>query len=39
MDGVTVLDAGGLSALDKLIDTCRETGSQVIIADLQFQPL
>ena len=39
MDGVTVLDAGGLSALDKLIDTCRESGSQVIIADLQFQPL
>ncbi|GHD43209.1 sulfate permease, SulP family [Marinobacter persicus] len=39
MDGVTVLDAGGLSALGKLIDTCRETGSQVIIADLQFQPL
>jgi len=39
MDGVTVLDAGGLSALGKLIDTCRESGSQVIVADLQFQPL
>ena len=39
MDGVTVLDAGGLSALTKLIATCRESGSQIIIADLQFQPL
>ncbi|KXS48064.1 MAG: sulfate transporter, partial [Marinobacter sp. T13-3] len=39
MDGVTVLDAGGLSALGKLIETCRESGSQVIVADLQFQPL
>jgi SulP family sulfate permease len=39
MDGVTVLDAGGLSALGKLIDTCRDSGSQVIVADLQFQPL
>jgi len=39
MDGVTILDAGGLSALTKLIDTCRDSGSQVIIADLQFQPL
>ncbi|MBD3641759.1 MAG: C4-dicarboxylic acid transporter DauA [Marinobacter sp.] len=39
MDGVTILDAGGLSALTKLIDTCRNSGSQVVIADLQFQPL
>ncbi|MFO7527653.1 MAG: C4-dicarboxylic acid transporter DauA [Marinobacter sp.] len=39
MDGVTILDAGGLSALTKLIDTCRDSGSQVVIADLQFQPL
>ncbi len=39
MDGVTVLDAGGLSALTKLIGTCRDSGSQVVIADLQFQPL
>ena len=39
MDGVTVLDAGGLSALNKLVETCRRNGSQVIIADLQFQPL
>lgn len=39
MDGVTVLDAGGLSALTKLIATCRESGSKIVVADLQFQPL
>ena len=39
MDGVTVLDAGGLSALNKLIASCRKAGTEVVIADLQFQPL
>lgn len=39
MDGVTVLDAGGLASLNKLVETCRSNGSQVIVADLQFQPL
>ncbi|MCM0613418.1 C4-dicarboxylic acid transporter DauA [Marinobacter sediminum] len=39
MDGVTILDAGGLSALNKLISTCQEDGTEVVIADLQFQPL
>ena len=39
MDGVTILDAGGLSALNKLISTCRADGTQVVIADLQYQPL
>ncbi|WP_323751600.1 C4-dicarboxylic acid transporter DauA [Marinobacter sp.] len=39
MDGVTVLDAGGLSALNKLIASCREAHTQILIADLQFQPL
>ncbi len=40
MDGVTILDAGGLSALTKLIAACRsETVPEVVIADLQFQPL
>jgi SulP family sulfate permease len=39
MDGVTILDAGGLSALNKLISTCRKAGTEVVIADLQFQPL
>ncbi|TNE97837.1 MAG: C4-dicarboxylic acid transporter DauA [Gammaproteobacteria bacterium] len=39
MDGVTILDAGGLAALNKLIATCREDGTRIVIADLQFQPL
>lgn len=39
MDGVTLLDAGGLSALNKLIEACREDGTEVVVADLQFQPL
>jgi SulP family sulfate permease len=39
MDGVTILDAGGLSALSKLIATCERDGTQIVIADLQFQPL
>lgn len=39
VDGVTVLDGGGLSALNKLLATCRQSGTQIIIADLQFQPL
>ncbi|ERS83111.1 sulfate transporter [Marinobacter sp. C1S70] len=39
MDGVTILDAGGLAALNKLIASCRKTGTRIVIADLQFQPL
>lgn len=39
MDGVTLLDAGGLAALNKYIETCRKHSTQVIVADLQFQPL
>jgi len=39
MDGVTVLDAGGLSALNKLVEICRAEGTRIVIADLQFQPL
>ncbi|QBM19045.1 C4-dicarboxylic acid transporter DauA [Marinobacter sp. JH2] len=39
MDGVTVLDAGGLSALNKLIASCREANTRIFVADLQFQPL
>lgn len=39
MDGVPVLDAGGLSALNKLVASCREANTQIVIADLQFQPL
>jgi len=39
MDGVTLLDAGGLAALNKLIAHCDNTGKRLVIADLQFQPL
>ncbi|MFL1467985.1 C4-dicarboxylic acid transporter DauA [Marinobacter sp. DUT-3] len=39
MDGVTVLDAGGLSALNKLVETCQAEGTRIVVADLQFQPL
>lgn len=39
MDGVTVMDAGGLSALEKLIDRCRQSGCELLITNLQFQPL
>lgn len=39
LDGVPMLDAGGLSALEKFIDSCRARDVQLLIADLQFQPL
>jgi SulP family sulfate permease len=39
MDGVTLLDAGGVAAMNKLVTYCTEEGKQIIIADLQFQPL
>lgn len=39
MDGVPLLDAGGLAALDKLRDSCRKQRVELLIADLQFQPL
>ncbi|MBV2129296.1 C4-dicarboxylic acid transporter DauA [Arsukibacterium indicum] len=39
MDGVTVLDAGGLAALNKLISQSAKSGTELIITDLQFQPL
>ena len=38
MDGVTVLDAGGLSALNKLLTTCQNDGTRIVVADLQSQP-
>ncbi|MEH6560293.1 MAG: C4-dicarboxylic acid transporter DauA [Marinobacter sp.] len=38
VDGVTVLDAGGLSALNKLIATCQHDGTRIVIADMQSQP-
>ncbi|WP_213998325.1 C4-dicarboxylic acid transporter DauA [Arsukibacterium sp.] len=39
MDGVTVLDAGGLAALNKLISQSIKNQTELVIADLQFQPL
>tara|TARA_R110001592_G_scaffold246577_1_gene508453 strand:- start:1921 stop:3642 length:1722 start_codon:yes stop_codon:yes gene_type:complete len=39
MDGVTLLDAGGVAAMNKLVAYSASEGKQVIIADLQFQPL
>lgn len=39
MDGVTLLDAGGVAAMNKLVDHCAKSQKQLVIADLQFQPL
>ena len=39
MDGVTLLDSGGVSALNKLTAYCAKEGKKIVIADLQFQPL
>ena len=39
MDGVTLLDAGGVAAMNKLVTYCAREGKQLVIADLQFQPL
>lgn len=39
LDNVTMLDAGGVSALTKLIAHCRATRAQIILTDVQFQPM
>lgn len=39
MEAVPLLDAGGLSALQKFLSKCRSCNTQVVICDLQFQPL
>lgn len=39
LDGVPVLDSGGVSALEGFVDHCRDEGIRVYLADLQFQPL
>jgi SulP family sulfate permease len=39
MDGVSILDAGGLANLERFLDDARARNQKVIIADLQFQPL
>lgn len=39
MDGVTLLDAGGLAAFDKFLTATAKTGCHVMLVDLQFQVL
>lgn len=39
LDNVTLLDAGGVSALTKLISHCQQSGSQLVLTDIHFQPL
>ncbi len=39
LDGVPILDAGGLAALERLVAQCRVNGTHLILTDLQFQPL
>ncbi|MAK92328.1 MAG: C4-dicarboxylic acid transporter DauA [Oleibacter sp.] len=39
LDAVPVLDAGGLAALTKYLQHCQQQQTQVILADLQTQPL
>lgn len=39
MDAVPILDAGGLTALKRFIYLKTQSGCQIYIADLQFQPL
>jgi len=39
MDAVPLLDAGGLNALDHFIHSCEQEGIELVVADLQFQPL
>lgn len=38
-DNVSLLDAGGISALTKLINHCRKTQTELILTDVQFQVL
>ncbi|WP_111656943.1 C4-dicarboxylic acid transporter DauA [Isoalcanivorax indicus] len=39
MDGVPILDAGGLNAFLKFLDRAADRGTEIVVADLQFQPL
>lgn len=39
LEGVRLLDAGGIAALNKLIGHCRKVGAQLVLTDVQFQPL
>jgi len=39
LDGVSILDSGGVNALYKFLDKCKKSSTIVILADFQFQPL
>ena len=39
LEAVPLLDAGGLSAMNKCIDYCKRNNKQIIFTDFQFQPL
>jgi sulfate permease, SulP family len=39
MDGVTILDAGGLAAMRKFIAHCGKAGVKLFLTDFEFQPL
>jgi SulP family sulfate permease len=39
LDGVSILDSGGVAALHKFIDKCSKSGTRIYLADFQFQPL
>lgn len=39
LDNVNLLDAGGVSSLTKLITHCKTVNAQLILTDVQFQPL
>lgn len=39
MDGVSILDAGGLASLTKLLEHLKMKQSELVITDLQFQPI
>lgn len=39
LDGVSILDSGGVAELYKFLESCRAEGTVVYLADLQFQPM
>ncbi len=39
LDGVSILDSGGVAALNKFIEHCSESNTQLYLADFQYQPL
>jgi len=39
LDGVSILDSGGVAALNKFIASCTKNNTHVYLADFQFQPL